>query len=558
MRTMKTLFNSLALASCLAFVSCDKAPAGDNASSQDEITVTASVGGLTRAVSEDGVYRSFESGDEISVFVWTGTPESGSLTSSQTVVNNVRNRFYGSSAWIPERSMYWNFSVSSREHSFSAVYPAVDLKMPGAMQGSYSAVGGKVEDVLVARVDGQTPTPVPVKLTFNHVMSLLEVNLTFNNELAHVDPASAYVTVDVATDAVVDYIGAVSSASGEPSECRLSALTGGLAHSAVLPAQEVPINLTVHFDGGSRSLNREGLDLVLESGRRTVLNLNVGKSFVELGGVSVSDWADGDTIGGGEVEAEEVISALNSPAAGTIAADPALLDEYLSETGELVVTGTLNETDLQTLGNWAIDNSWDADDSNNLVVLDLSGTDITEIPYLFMYNNQTKNYSAQYVQKVMLPETVTTINTHAFNCCTALQSINTGKVEIMGNYVFGRCPDISNLDLSALKSIKQSAFRECVNLTSVNMPVVTDLGGRTFNEAYITELRIGSDAFSEVSIDVFDGFDRKGECTLYLASNQTVTDEGKWTPTGGTEEIQPVDVSGFKAVYCGDTKVWPL
>ena len=89
------------------------------------------------------------------------------------------------------------------------------------------------------------------------------------------------------------------------------------------------------------------------------------------------------------------------------------------------------------------------------------------------------------------------------------------------------------------------------------MPVVTDLGGRTFNEAYITELRIGSDAFSEVSIDVFDGFDRKGECTLYLASDQTVTDEGKWTPTGGTEDIQPVDVSGFKAVYCGDTKVWP-
>ncbi len=267
----------------------------------------------------------------------------------------------------------------------------------------------------------------------------------------------------------------------------------------------------------------------------------------------INDWQEGKSENG-EVRDPVV---LNSSAAGTIAANPALLDDYLKDE-TLTITGKLNEADLQTLGNWAIDNSWDTDESNNLVILDLSGTDITAIPYLFMYNNQTKNYSAQYVQKVILPETVTTIDTHAFNCCTALNSINTGNVESMGNFVFGRCPDISNLDLSALKSIKQSAFRECVNLKSVNMPVVADLGGRTFNEAYITELRIGAEKFSGVSSDVFEGFDRKGECTLYLSANQIVTNEGKWTPTGGTDKIETVDVSGFKAVYCGDIQVWPL
>ncbi len=169
--------------------------------------------------------------------------------------------------------------------------------MPGTLEGIYAAENGVVKDVLVASVDGQIPTAEAVKLTFDHVMACLEVNLTFRSEFEGVDPASIQVSTDAAADAVVDYIEATSTASGTVSSHSLSASTDGLKHTLVLPAQTLPMKIVLNIGSETRTLN-PGADLVLESGKRTTVNLTVGRDVIKLSGVSVDDWNDGDSISG--------------------------------------------------------------------------------------------------------------------------------------------------------------------------------------------------------------------------------------------------------------------
>ncbi len=510
-----------------------------------------------RRVATNGMQSVFETGDQIQVYGWTGDKTSVPTNPPIQAINTLQ----GNGEWQATPQMLWQSQTAA--HYFIGIYPVPAKPISDFKADPYTLNldDQEASDLLVAVSDDQgiVANNRGVDLNFKHMMAKIHVNLHLRTQVA--DWSLEGVRYFGDKEATINYLTQqvnCGSYQYEPTKYfNLPALatpqSGYQASYETLVIPQAGVRrLDVMIAGYTYSYNGTE-DIPLESGKITTINLHVAKDNITLEGITVGDWHDGTTAEGGVAEE---IAALNSTAAGTIAANPALLESYLLN-GALTITGNLNEADLQALGNWAIANSWDDNDNNNLVVLDLSGTDITAIPSLFMYNNQTKNYSAQYVQKVILPETVTTIDTHAFNCCTALQSINTGKVKIMGNFVFGRCPNISNLDLSALESIKQSAFRECINLTIVNMPVVTDLGGRTFNEAYVTELRIGSETFSHVSIDVFDGFDRKGDCTLYLAANQTVTNEGTWTATVGTDEIETVDVSDFKAVYCGTRKVWP-
>ncbi len=297
---MKQHFNLIFLAAGLLMLSCSEKPAEPVVPDEptpvpNEIRIAAELVAASKALAENDIYKSFEIEDAISVFVWTGEHVSGELTAEQTVVNNVRNSFEGGSKWKADSPMAWA-EGDPVAHDFMAVYPAVELKMPGKLQGTYSAVKGKVEDVLVARVNDQMPTSEPVKLTFDHAMSFIEVNLNLRSEYDGIDPASIYVTAEVATDAVVDYVTASSSATGTAADYSLSASADGLHHRAVLPAQTVPMDIVVHLGELSFTVKQDDLDLVLESGNITTVNLNIGKDVVEISGISVSDWKTGGPI----------------------------------------------------------------------------------------------------------------------------------------------------------------------------------------------------------------------------------------------------------------------
>ncbi len=294
--------NLVFVAAGFLLISCSEKPAepvvpDEPAPVLNEIRITAELGAASKALAENDIYQSFEKDDVISVFAWTGEYVFEGLSAEQTVVNNVLNRFQGDSKWKADSPMSWA-EGDPVEHEFVAVYPAVELDMPGKLQGSYSAVDGKVEDVLVARVSGQMPTSEPVKLTFNHAMAFLEVNLTLRNEYDGVDPSSIYVTARVETDGVVDYEDVSSYSTGNEVDYKLTASADGLHHRAVLPAQAPHLNMVIHIGDVSLTLTRDGVPLILTSGKITTVDLRVGKDVVELSGITVNDWRTGGPIFG--------------------------------------------------------------------------------------------------------------------------------------------------------------------------------------------------------------------------------------------------------------------
>ncbi len=300
MMIMIDRLNLLFLAAGFLMISCNERSAEPVVPDEpvlNEIRITAELGAASKALAVNDIYKSFEIGDAISVFAWTGEHASGELTAEQTVVNNVLNRFEGESKWMPDSPMAWAESDPAA-HDFVAVYPAVELEMPGRLEGSYSAVDGRIEDVLVARVSGQMPTSEPVMLTFDHAMAFLEVNLNLRSEHDDIDPSSIYVTANVSTDGVVDYEDVSSYVTGDEYDYRLNASADGLHHRAVLPAQAPPMNIVVHLGEVTLTLKRDGVILPLQSGKITEVKLNIGKDVVELNGITINDWKTGGPIFG--------------------------------------------------------------------------------------------------------------------------------------------------------------------------------------------------------------------------------------------------------------------
>ena len=74
----------------------------------------------------------------------------------------------------------------------------------------------------------------------------------------------------------------------------------------MIPQTNTDVVITIDFnaDGLMKSVTYTMLELKLESGKRTTLNLLVGDEVVAIENVTVSGWANGGTISAGEAEEE--------------------------------------------------------------------------------------------------------------------------------------------------------------------------------------------------------------------------------------------------------------
>ena len=172
----------------------------------------------------------------------------------------------------------------------------------------------------------------------------------------------------------------------------------------------------------------------------------------------------------------------------------------------LVVTGHLNESDMKYLSQMTC-----------LRQIDLSGTDITNI---------TGCSGLKMLSKILLPQTLTTVDDNAFAGCSRLDSLSLTNVKTIGDnsfsdcfalsniemplvtkighrafyycsaltdvprcqvesvdmQAFEGCTGLTNLELPSLKSIGDRAFSYCINLKTVSLPATTTIGFRVFME----------------------------------------------------------------------------
>ena len=127
----------------------------------------------------------------------------------------------------------------------------------------------------------------------------------------------------------------------------------------------------------------------------------------------------------------------------------------------LKVTGAMGESDFLLIKN----------QMSNLEVLDISGTNVTEVP------NKTF-YQKEKLKTVRLPEEITYIRSEAFYYCQNLESVTFGNQAVVeGKIVFP----------ASLKYVDGSAFYGCQSLTKLDFSSCTTLeglGGNAFQNLY--------------------------------------------------------------------------
>ena len=290
------------MAMALTLGSCSDNENGIGGETSKYITVSTSIGNMTRVATDEKGGQTFEEGDEISVYAWTGDATVAPET-RERVVNNAINKLTNGS-WISNPQMLWKNNRD--KHYFIGVYPISAISDLSAGEYTFDVNKQTESDLLVAvnkdglsyNVDEQQPVP----LTFTHVMAKLVVNLTYKNQWGAEGPTVDKVAVgNAAKKATVNYLTKVvtpSAVAEDKADFDMPVLTANKQYASIIIPQDGVQKITITI-GGKDFIYDNSTPFKLESGKITTVNLEVGRDVIKLGDVNISDWGStGEPIKG--------------------------------------------------------------------------------------------------------------------------------------------------------------------------------------------------------------------------------------------------------------------
>lgn len=290
------------MAMVLTLGSCSDNENGIGGETSKYITVSTSIGNMTRVATDANGGQTFEEGDEISVYAWTGDATVAPET-SERVVNNAINKLTNGS-WVSTPQMLWKNNRD--KHYFIGVYPTAAISDLSAGEYTFDVNKQTESDLLVAvnkdglsyNVDEQQTVP----LTFTHVMAKLVVNLTYKNQWGTEGPTVDKVAVgNAAKKATVNYLTKVvtpSAVAEDKADFDMPALTANKQYASIIIPQDGVQKITITI-GGKDFIYDNGTPFKFESGKATTVNLEVGRDVIKVGDVSISDWGStGEPIKG--------------------------------------------------------------------------------------------------------------------------------------------------------------------------------------------------------------------------------------------------------------------
>ena len=290
------------MAMVLTLGSCSDNENGIGGETSKYITVSTSIGNMTRVATDANGGQTFEEGDEISVYAWTGDATVAPET-RERVVNNAINKLTNGS-WVSTPQMLWKNNRD--KHYFIGVYPTAAISDLSAGEYTFDVNKQTESDLLVAvnkdglsyNVDEQQPVP----LTFTHVMAKLVVNLTYKNQWGAEGPTVDKVAVgNAAKKATVNYLTKVvtpSAVAEDKADFDMPVLTANKQYASIIIPQDGVQKITITI-GGKDFIYDNSTPFKLESGKITTVNLEVGRDVIKLGDVNISDWGStGEPIKG--------------------------------------------------------------------------------------------------------------------------------------------------------------------------------------------------------------------------------------------------------------------
>ena len=303
MKKKTYLFALMAMA--LTLGSCSDNENGIGGETSKYITVSTSIGNMTRVATDANGGQTFEEGDEISVYAWTGDATVAPET-RERVVNNAINKLTNGS-WVSTPQMLWKNNRD--KHYFIGVYPTAAISDLSAGEYTFDVNKQTESDLLVAvnkdglsyNVDEQQPVP----LTFTHVMAKLVVNLTYKNQWGTEGPTVDKVVVgDAVKSATVNYLTKVvtpSAVAEDKANFDMPALTANKQYASIIIPQDGVQKITVVI-GGKNFIYDNGTPFKFESGKVTTVNLVVGRDTITLNEVKITDWETSTPITGEAVD----------------------------------------------------------------------------------------------------------------------------------------------------------------------------------------------------------------------------------------------------------------
>lgn len=177
--------------------------------------------------------------------------------------------------------------------------------------------------------------------------------------------------------------------------------------------------------------------------------------------------------------------------------DVAELIENMEEPEILRVIGTLTNSDIAAIGSKFIDMKSSTSTVHVMKELDLSAVQgVTALPTkaLSASDNSTY-YSNTVLEKIILPEGITTIGDKAFSCLKALKEINIPEsVTSIGWASFYGCSSLQSIHLpEGITEISKMCFYNCSSLSEINIPDgVEAIRYYAFYGSKVTEIHLGS------------------------------------------------------------------
>ena len=245
-----------------------------------------------------------------------------------------------------------------------------------------------------------------------------------------------------------------------------------------------------------------------------------------------------------------------------------------SSSDELIISGVLDEEDWKKLCTYM--------NEKKIKVLNLQDAEMNT--YIYCVGNE-------YLTKIILPKSVTSIGQGAFAYCSNLTSIvipnsvtsiereafrSCGLTSIVipnsvtsiGNGAFSKCSNLTSVTISnSVTSIGQSAFYGCSNLTSIDIPnSVTSIGNGAFSECLnLTSVTIPNSVTSIdegafrgcsnlTSIDIPNSVTSIGDVAFRGCSNLTSIDIPNSVTSignGAFEETPWYENKPDGLIYCG-------
>lgn len=174
-----------------------------------------------------------------------------------------------------------------------------------------------------------------------------------------------------------------------------------------------------------------------------------------------------------------------------------------------------------------------------------------------VFGNATRVADRQFAERkvtsIVIPSSVTQIDSNAFDFCTKLaRIIYEGSIATFGKYVFQSCTSITDvMDVlpSNITSLNTATFMRCSGLLKVNLPSgLTSIGASVFQYCYnIEEVTIPATVTS-IGINAFLGASRNGMVLTCLATTPPTCGNTSTLNTNITAIYVPdASVSAYKA-----------